>query len=149
MAMTPLPHDFKEFLRLLGEHKVEYLLIGGYAVGYHGYPRGTADIDVWVRSTPENARRVIEVLRQFGFNDPSLKEDSFKDPKLLVRMGVPPMRVEVLTSVSGLTFDDAHKRRETIEAEGIEIDVICKADLIANKKASGRTKDEMDLSNLP
>jgi hypothetical protein len=90
MATPSLPPDFKEFLQLLNAKSVEYLLIGGYAVGYYGYVRATADIDVWLAMTPENADRAVEALREFGFNVPELSPELFLRPDSIVRMGLPP-----------------------------------------------------------
>ena len=111
MATIPLPPDFSEFLRLLNEHEVKYLLIGGYAVGYHGYVRATADMDVWIRRDKENAIRVVQVLEAFGFGDSALHPDLFMSEERLVRMGIPPMRIEILTSISGVMFDDCYASR--------------------------------------
>lgn len=93
-----LPQDFKEFLKLLNEQQVEYLLIGGYAVGYHGYPRATNDLDIWIAIHPENAQRIVSTLQEFGFNLPELNTEIFLAPDSIVRMGIPPMRLEILTS---------------------------------------------------
>src|SRR6185436_13606569 len=97
-----LPQDFKEFLRLLRSHGVRYLLVGGYAVGFHGYPRPTGDLDVWVAIEPENADRLIAVLREFGFAVPELTKDLFLQHQKVVRMGVVPFRIEIMTSISGV-----------------------------------------------
>lgn len=91
-----LPTDFKEFMRLLNEADVRYLLIGGYAVAYHGYPRATADMDVWVSVSPENAARLVDVFRRFGMDDPALQPEIFLQRGKIIRMGLPPMRIEVL-----------------------------------------------------
>src|SRR5215475_8749269 len=103
-----LPPDFKEFLRLLNTHDVEYLLIGGYAVGYHGYPRATNDLDIWIAVHPDNAERVTRALREFGFDVPGLSSKLFLDDKRIVRMGVPPLRIEVMTSISGVAFEECY-----------------------------------------
>ena len=96
-----LPADFREFLKLLNDAEVKYLLIGGYAVGYHGYPRATADMDIWVAVSSDNAQRILAVLQQFGMTDPALSPELFLDRGKIIRMGVPPMRIEVLTCLSG------------------------------------------------
>ena len=110
MTMT-LPSDFKEFLRLLSEMGVEYLIVGGYAVGYHGYPRSTGDMDVWVASTEENADRLVKALKEFGFDVPDLDPDLFLEPDRVIRMGHPPLRIEILTSVTGVSFADCYSSR--------------------------------------
>lgn len=147
MAPIELPPDFLEFLRLLNANRVEYLLVGGFAVAFHGYPRATADIDVWVAQRKENARRIATAVQDFGF--PTVDEDLFCEPGRLVRMGVAPMRIEILTSIDGVDFDQCAMRATTVEIEGEAIPVIGLDDLKVNKRASGRSKDLADLENLP
>ncbi|MFP4030375.1 MAG: nucleotidyltransferase domain-containing protein [Desulfococcaceae bacterium] len=144
-----LPPDFKEFLKLLKDHAVEYLLIGGYAVGYFGYPRATHDLDVWISSTPENAAKVVSALREFGFNTPDLNPDLFLAGNNIVRMGVPPLRIEVLTTISGVRFEECYPQRVQGVIDGELVSVISLEHLKKNKKASGRHKDLNDLQFLP
>ncbi|MBI5292474.1 MAG: hypothetical protein HY872_11415 [Chloroflexi bacterium] len=146
---TELPLDFKEFLSLLNANRVEYLLIGGYAVGYHGYPRATNDIDIWVALNPGNAQRMVTVLRDFGFDAPELNTSLFLKDQNIVRLGYPPMRIEVTTGVSGVTFDECYAERVTDMLDGVEVNIISLRHLKLNKKASGRHKDLADLDNLP
>jgi hypothetical protein len=126
---------------------VEYLVIGGYAVNFHGHSRTTGDIHVWIRATPENVDRVTSSLRDFGFAD--ARPELFLDPGSLVRMGRPPLRIEILTAISGITFDEAYPRRQVQNVEGVEVSFIDLEYLRRNKKASGRFKDLDDLDNLP
>lgn len=147
--MTRLQADFKEFLRLLNAHRVEYLLIGGYAVGYHGYPRATVDLDVWIAKTPDNARRIVAALHEFGFTDPVLTPPLFLQPDRMVRMGVPPFRIEIATSISGVEFESCYRSRVDAVIDGVPVAVIDLASLRRNKKAAGRNKDLDDLENLP
>lgn len=149
MATTRLPADFKEFLRLLAAHGVEYLLVGGYAVSYHGYARATADMDIWVAATPENAEKLVAVLKEFGFDVPDLSPDLFLQPETIVRLGEPPLRIELLTSISGISFQDAYARRVVDRIEEVEISLISLDDLKTNKRAAGRHKDLADLEQLP
>lgn len=149
MGMTRLPIDFAEFLRSLRSNGVEYLLVGGYAVGLYGYPRATADIDVWVRRTPENARRVVAAIRAFGFDVPALSPDLVMKPDQVVRMGLPPLRIEVLTSVSGVEFEECWPSREEMLLDGEPVLLPSLSDLRRNKAASGRPKDLEDLKHLP
>jgi len=114
-----LPLDFKEFLNLLNAKGVEYLLIGGYAVGYHGYPRATNDIDVWIAIKPDNAERLVTVLREFGFDTPDLSTDLFLKENSIVRMGIPPMRIEMTTGISGVNFDECYAERVTAVIDGV------------------------------
>ncbi len=144
-----LPLDFKEFLSLLNAKKVEYLLIGGYAVGYHGYPRATNDMDVWVGTSPENAERIVAALREFGFDTPELSASLFLKEGSIIRMGIPPMRIEVITGISGVRFDECYAARVVDTVEGVLVNIISLNHLMKNKRASGRYKDLNDLENLP
>lgn len=144
-----LPPDFKEFLQLLNANDVEYLLIGGYAVGYYGYVRATADMDVWVAISPENAAKAVATLREFGFDVPGLSEDLFLNPDSIVRMGVPPFRIEILNSISGVSFEECYRERIDAIIDTVPVSVISLHHLKANKRASGRGKDLVDLEHLP
>ena len=143
-----LPPDFKEFLKLLKEYDVHYLLIGGYAVGYHGYPRATEDLDVWVAIHPDNAEKLVSVLKIFGFDDPILTPEIFLQKPKIIRMGFPPMRLEITTSISGVEFDECYQSRVIDKLDGVEVSLIDLENLKKNKRASGRTKDIADLENL-
>ena len=147
--MIRLPQDFREFLQLLHSHKVEYLLIGGYAVGCHGHPRATGDIDFWVAMHPENARRLVNLLRQFGFASTPIDPALFLQEKKVIRMGNSPLRIELLTTISGVKFEECYSRRIVTTLDGVEVNVIGLDDLKAYKKASGRPKDLSDLDQLP
>jgi predicted nucleotidyltransferase len=144
-----LPRDFKEFLRSLESHGVEYLLIGGYAVGYHGYPRATQDLDVWVSSSPSNAKRMVVALREFGFGTPNLTTDLFLKDSNVVRMGRPPMRIDMLTTISGVDFDECYAARVNATMDDVTVPIINLHHLRINKKASGRHRDLDDLEHLP
>ena len=147
--MVKLPLDFKEFLNLLHIHRVNYLLVGGYAVAAHGYPRFTGDLDLWIQTSAENAENVLRVCREFGFDVANLRVELFINPKQMTRMGHPPLRIEILNSVSGLSFEHAWKNRIQDVWDGVPISMISLQDLRANKMASGRMKDLADLENLP
>ena len=144
-----LPVDFKEFLRLLNSNAVEYLLVGGYAVAYYGYPRATSDFDVWIRLGADNARRIVDVLKQFGFDTPELTPDLFLQKGRMVRLGMPPIRIEVMVEISGVDFDDCYLDRLTAEIDGVRADLISLEHLKINKRASGRYKDLDDIEHLP
>ena len=144
-----LPPDFKEFLKLLKEHDVRYLLIGGYAVGYFGYARATEDMDIWVVAHPENAQKIVAALKAFGFDNLDLKPELFLQKQKIIRMGLPPMRLEIATSISGVEFDACYQARIVDELDGIEVNLIDLENLKKNKKASGRPKDIADLEKLP
>ncbi len=144
-----LPLDFKEFLKLLNDKGVRYLLIGGYVVAYHGYPRATSNIDVWIAVNPDNAQRIVWTLREFGFNLPELTEDLFLQKNKIIRMGNPPIRIEISTGISGVDFDKCYAERVTDTLDGVEVPIISLENLRQNKKAAGRLKDLDDLENLP
>jgi hypothetical protein len=149
MATIHLPPDFKEFLRLLNAHEVEYLLIGGYAVGYHGYPRATADMDIWVAVHPANADRLVTVLKEFGFDLPDLSPELFLREWQIIRLGVPPVRIEIATTISGVDFAECYAERVEGVLDGVAVHVIDLENLKRNKKASGRHQDLADLEHLP
>jgi predicted nucleotidyltransferase len=144
-----LPNDFKEFLKLLNARKVEYLLIGGYAVSYYGYPRVTADIDIWIAIQPQNADKIVSVLREFGFDEPDLSTELFLKQNQIVRMGVPPFRIEITTTISGVNFDECYAARKVDTIDGVETSLISLKHLKLNKQAAGRYKDLNDLESLP
>ncbi len=148
MATVHLPPDFKEFLQLLNSHQVEYLLIGGYAVGYYGYPRATADMNIWIATEPENAEKVVKVLQEFGFGVEELTPDLFLKEEQIIRMGLPPVRIEILTTISGVNFRECYAARQVDVLDGLAVNLISLNHLKINKKASGRYKDLNDLENL-
>ena len=149
MENQTLPEEFKEFLKLLNEFRIEYLLIGGYAVGYHGYPRTTADMDIWVAISPANAAKLVDVFFSFGMHDSAITAELFQEPGKIIRMGVPPMRIEVLTEIDGVDFKECYAARITAEIDNQPVNLISRRDLRINKKASGRYKDLDDIENLP
>ena len=134
--MIRLPPDFLDLLTALNAADAKYLLVGGHAVGFHGVPRATKDIDVWVEASADNAARVLAALRSFGAPLGELSERDFASPGQGFRMGSPPFRIEILTQVSGIAFADAWPRRERTEVDGIPLSVIGRSDLLANKRAA-------------
>lgn len=148
MATTRLPADFRDFLKLLNSQQIEYLLVGGYAVCYHGYYRNTVDIDFWIAVNPQNAARITKAIREFGFNLPQLKEDLFLQPGRIIRMGVEPTRIEILTQISGCEFTDCYARRVQGTLDGVPVNIISLPDLIKNKTSSGRLRDLDDAQKL-
>ena len=147
MATTQIPPDFKEFLKCFVLHNVRFMLIGGYAVNAFGHVRNTVDIDVWVASDPENQQRAVRAVREFGFA--STPDNILAEPKAMLRMGIPPLRIEVLKSISGVEFEDCWERRVPFDMEGHTIPMISLEDLKTNKRASGRAKDLADVDQLP
>ena len=149
MAIPLLPEDFKEFLRLLNANRVEYLLIGGYAVGYYGYVRATADMGLWIAPSVDNAARTVSALREFGVAVPELTEELLMEPDNTLRMGIPPFRLEVLTRISGVSFEECYGERLEDTIDRVDVSIISLRHLKINKKASGRLKDLADLEHLP
>jgi hypothetical protein len=149
MATPALARDFKEFLKSLNSNDVEYLLIGGYAVGIYGHVRATNDLDIWVNVNAENAAKIERALREFGFAAAALTSDLFLTPNNVIRMGVPPIRIEILTSISGVEFEPCYAEKGMVQIEDLTVPVISLARLRVNKKASGRAKDLADLESLP
>ena len=149
MATIRLPTDFKEFLELLNSEQIEYLLVGGHAVGYYGYPRATGDMDIWIATHSKNAAAIVRVLEKFGFAAGSISADLFLTPNKVVRIGNPPLRIDLLTSISGVDFDQCYAQRTTDVIDGVEIGLISLAHLKANKQATGRSRDMDDLEHLP
>jgi len=136
-------------LRLLNSNSVDYLLVGGYAVGYHGYPRATGDMDVWIAVNKENAEKATVVLHAFGMAGPEVTSALFLEPGKIIRMGLPPVRIEILTGASGVDFSQCWSRRILVQIDDIPVSLISLDDLKTNKKASGRHKDLEDLEHLP
>lgn len=146
--MIQLPQDFKELLQLLNSKKIEYLVVGGYAVAFHGYPRATGDMDIWIALSKDNARKTAEALKEFGFGTSDLKEELFLEKGKNIRMGNPPLRIEILTSIDGVEFGECYKNKQTAVIDDTPIHFISLHDLKRNKKASGRYQDLADLENL-
>ena len=143
-----LNQDFREFIQSLNENEVRYLVIGGYAVAYHGHPRYTKDIDIWLEMTPENAAKMVRALEQFGFASLGLKEEDFSAPDQVVQLGYPPARIDLLTTLEGVDFESCYAARVQTEMDGIPVDVIDLESLKRNKKAVGRIQDLADLADL-
>ena len=143
-----LNKDFREFIELLNANKVKYLVVGGYAVGLHGYPRYTKDLDVWVMVSRNNAENIINALKQFGFGSLGLEESDFLEPDEFVQLGQPPNRIDIVTSCDGIDFEECYQNKEQITVDGLMIDFINIENLKKNKKASARPQDLADLDNL-
>lgn len=140
--------DFKEFLELLIKYKTEYLIVGGYAVGIHGHPRYTGDLDIWLNPTLENAEKVILCVNDFGFASVGLKVSDFTKEGNIIQLGFPPLRIDLLTEIDGVKFNECYNNRKEVEIEDIIVNFIGYWDLLENKKKSGRHKDLDDIENL-
>lgn len=147
MDQTPLTPEFREFLALLNDHNVQYLLVGGYAVGFHGYVRYTKDLDIWVAISPENAANLADAIEAFAGSP--VDAERFLSEKTLFRIGVPPIRIEVITQIDGVEFEQCYAQRDHRPLGDLTINVISLDDLRRNKHASARPQDLADLDNLP
>jgi hypothetical protein len=143
-----LSKDFKEFLELLNVNKVKYLVVGGYAVAFHGHPRYTKDIDVWIELSPDNANNIMNALKEFGFGSLGLKPDDFLESDQIIQLGYPPNRIDILTTLKNLKFEGCYKTKVEVEIQGLHIDFIDIENLKKNKRATGRPQDLADAENL-
>lgn len=140
--------DFKELFESLNAHNVEYLVVGGYALAFYGSPRFTGDIDVWVRPDELNAKRLVDALNEFGFASLGLTADDFKSPATVVQLGLPPARVDLMTSVDGVSWPEGWTGKTAGDYAGVRVYFIGRKELVANKKAVGRHKDLADIESL-
>ena len=143
-----LNRDYRDMVECLQREGVEFMLVGGYAVALHGWPRMTFDIDVWIMANPQNAAAVMLELKAFGAPLMDLKEEDFHKPGMVFQIGTEPQRIDILSAISGVTYEDAVSRAERMEVDGLSLKVIALDDLIANKRASGRPKDIVDAMTL-
>ena len=143
-----LNQDFKEFIQSLNDHNVRYLIIGGYAVAFHGHPRYTKDLDVWIELGQENAANLLRALAHFGFGSLGLTEDDFLEPDQIIQLGFPPSRIDILTTLEGVDFDECFASKTITTIDNIQMNFIDLENLKKNKKASGRLQDLADLENL-
>lgn len=146
--MLTLDQNFREFLRLLNAHDARYLIVGGYAVAYHGYVRATGDLDLFVEASQDNAGRVLQALREFGFDVPELRPELFTRPKSIVRLGREPSKLEIMNDISGVDFETCHALREIAQVDGLDLPFLRLEELLTNKDAAGRPKDRLDADEL-
>lgn len=143
-----LNSDFRDILSAFCEEKVEFMLVGAYAVAAHGLPRATGDIDLWIKSSPENADRVWAALTRFGASLADLSKQDFVSPGTVVQLGVTPRRIDILTGITAVDYESAERAKVVIEIEGIKVPVISLSHLIQNKTAVGRPQDKADVARL-
>ncbi|MEI6514510.1 MAG: nucleotidyltransferase [bacterium] len=143
-----LHKDFHDFLALLAKHKVRHLVVGGYAVAVYGYPRYTGDLDVFIAMDPQTAASVADAFCEFGFSRMEVDARTFLMPKSIVEVGHEPLKLQVMNAISGVAFDEAYERRETVKIDDLEVPFIGYDDLIRNKSATGRGKDKVDVEEL-
>lgn len=145
MTLNP---DYREFFALLNAHEVRYLVVGGYAVAFHGHPRYTKDIDVWIDAEKENAERLLRALKEFGFGEINLTAEDFLKPDYIVQLGRPPRRIDIMTSLKGTDFAACYASKVVENVDGIPLPVIGLEELRQNKRMVGRNQDLADLDNL-
>jgi hypothetical protein len=143
-----IQQDFKDLLELFNAHKVEYIIVGGYALAFHGAPRYTGDIDIFVKPNGENAARIMSALKDFGFGSVGLTSQDFEKSGHVVQLGVPPVRIDIITSISGVSWNDAFSDRAAGKYGDIQVHYIGHKQFILNKRAMGRKKDLADLEAL-
>lgn len=143
-----IQQDFRDLLALFNAHRVEYLIVGGYALAFHGAPRLTGDLDIFVKPGKENARRILEALTEFGFGSLNLTEEDFAFPDKIVQLGVPPVRVDIITSISGVSWKEAFSGKVEGKYGTIPVRYIGRTGFIKNKRTTGRKKDLADLEAL-
>lgn len=143
-----LDKNFKEFIGLLNEHEVKYLIIGGYAVNFHGYPRYTKDIDFWLWMNKNNIQNLLEALKKFGFGSLGLKPEDFLSPENIIQLGYEPNRIDILMDLEGVDFEKCYRRKTEIELDGIKTNFLSLQDLIKVKKTTGRLQDLADAEQL-
>jgi hypothetical protein len=143
-----LSNDWREFLESLNSRRIDYVVVGAHSLAFHGRPRYTGDLDILVRATRENAAKLVDLLNQFGFADAGFKESDFTEPDQLIQLGRAPNRIDLLTSITGVTTDEALASKVSAELDGIPVFILAKDALIRNKRAVGRPQDIADLKAL-
>lgn len=143
-----LNRDYKEMLQFLLEEKVDFILVGAYALAAHGYPRATGDIDIWIKAGKDNSSKVYKALKRFGAPLQQIKADDFAVEGIIFQIGVAPRRIDIITQVTGVSFEEADKDKIIVEIEDLKLPVISLDNLIKNKNATGREKDRLDAQFL-
>jgi len=143
-----LNQDFKEFVQSLNDNDVRYLIVGGYAVAFHGHPRYTKDLDIWVQLDRENAANLVKALAQFGFASLGLRVEDFLEPDTVVQLGYPPNRIDLIIGLEGLDFESCYAAKVTVHIDGVAMNFIDLENLKVSKRLAGRLQDLADLENL-
>ena len=143
-----LDKDFEEFVELLNKHKVNYLVVGGYALAFHGRPRHTGDLDIWIDISEDNAQKMVNVLNEFGMASLGMEKSDFLQKGGITQIGYPPLRIDILNEIDGVTFAEATPNKLIVDIEGLPINYIGLDDLIKNKQISGRSRDISDVKEL-
>lgn len=143
-----LAKDFEDFVKLLNKFDVEYMVVGGYAMAFHGKPRYTGDLDIWINISEANATKLLEVIKAFGLASLGFQKEDFMEPGYISQIGYPPLRIDILTTIDGVNFDEAFAERQKIIEGDMEIWYIGLRDLLTNKEASGRKRDKEDAREI-
>ena len=143
-----LNEDYNEMLQILLNNEVTFLIVGAYAMGAYGYPRATGDFDIWVDASTENSKKIYKSLSEFGTPISDVTENTFTEKGIIFQIGIAPRRIDIITHIDGVTFQEAYKSRENIEIETLSIPFISKENLIKNKQSTGREKDKLDADYL-
>jgi predicted nucleotidyltransferase len=145
MTLDP---DFEDFIQFLNQYEVDYMIVGGYAMAFHGSPRYTGDLDIWIDISELNAEKMLLVIKAFGFSSLGFEKEDFLKENLINQIGYPPLRIDILTNIDGIDFKEAYSQKQVIEIEDLKANYIGLRDLIQNKRASGREKDIVDVHTL-
>lgn len=143
-----LDQDFEDFVTLLNKHDVTYMVVGGYALAFHGKPRHTGDLDIWIEATESNAQKLVDVINEFGMSSLGLTQYDFLENGVVTQIGYPPLRIDILNEIDGVSFIDAFPNKLVIDVDGLHVNYIGLDDLIKNKQATGRQRDMSDVSEL-
>jgi len=143
-----LNKDFKEFIELLNSNKVKYLVVGGYAVAFHGHPRYTKDLDIWVWIEKNNSIAIEKSLQEFGFSALDIKADDFLEPGYVIQLGTPPSRIDIITQASGVDFEECYRKKNVLDIDGTIVPFLDIVNLVKNKTATGRLPDLADIEKL-
>jgi hypothetical protein len=143
-----LNEDYRDMLRILLENEVRFLVVGAYALGVYGHPRATADFDLWVDAAPDNSKKLYASIGKYGGSRTAITEQTFTEEGIIFQIGVAPRRIDIMTSIDGVRFQEAYANKTIVEIEGLQIPCISKNDLIKNKRSTNREKDKLDAEQL-
>jgi predicted nucleotidyltransferase len=143
-----LAQDFEDFVKLLNLYKVEYMVVGGYALAFHGKPRHTGDLDIWINISVENAEKMLKVVKDFGLGSLGFTQDDFLKEGFITQIGYPPLRIDILNNIDGVEFNQAYKNKLSIDLDNIKVDYIGLGDFIKNKQSTGRARDLTDVKEI-
>ena len=143
-----LAQDFEEFIKLLNKHQVDYMVVGGYALAFHGKPRHTGDLDIWINRSEANAEKLVLAIQEFGLISLGLSKSDFMQEGYITQIGYPPLRIVILNTIDGVAFEDAFPNKLLLDINGLEVKYIGLKELIQNKTASGRSQDIADLKEI-